>query len=757
MTIAQHAILSHSNFANYLVPMRPNIFAITLIVSSISFFSSCQQEFEEPQISLEGYQIEEGFNLEVVASEPFLDAPVAMDFDDQGRMWVVQMPGYMENMAGDTEHEPTGSIVILEDQDKDGTVDNSKVFLDNLVLPRAIAHVYDGLLYAEPPNLWFVEIENDRPGKRTLVDSLYATEGNVEHQANGLMMNIDNWIYNSRSHFRYRRINDKWIKEVTSFRGQWGITKDNLGRLYYNDNSTQLAGDYVLPNHHIRNPYWQPKGGIGNKLTENQRVYPIQATMVNRGYQPGVLDADSMLVNVTSACGPMVYRGGQFPMIYDQNAFVCVPEANAIKRNILHFDGPYTRGVQAEIGKEFLITTDEAFRPVNLFNGPDGAMYIIDLHRGIIQHQAYMTTYLRDKIAKRGFDTLLGMGRILKVTHTHTQPQNIPDFDELTNEELIQLLEHQNGWVRDRAQQILIREANETTIAEIQAYIRSSDHDLGRTHALYVLEGAGALDVDQLAQTILQGGQQFVVHALKLLTQSDLALSSEKKAALVEALMDRKDPSIDLYLISFIVQDATYDDEQLFSVVNLYDTLLYHDGLISGLKFENDEITLQSGISMSLFERFAEYSKNQSNDEKHWIHRRAVLPSDNRTVGLKLFRNTCAACHGDLGQGTDGLAPPLTNSEYIKGPSKRLAAILLHGMKGPLHVNGQRYEFNAQMPGLLNNPNISVEDLSNLIMYLNNAFGESRWESTQEMIKELRTARPSGQPYTEAELLDITE
>ncbi|MDW3195318.1 MAG: c-type cytochrome [Cytophagales bacterium] len=738
--------------------MRPNIIAITLAFLVPFLFLSCQpEEYQEPKISLEGYQVEEGFNLEVVASEPLLEAPVAMDFDDQGRMWVVQMPGYMENMAGDTEDEPSGSIVILEDLDKDGKVDHSKVFLDDLVLPRAIAHVYGGLLYAEPPNLWFVEIENDLPGKRTLVDSLYATEGNVEHQANGLMMNIDNWIYNSRSHFRYRRINDEWIKEVTSFRGQWGITKDNLGRLYYNDNSTQLAGDYVLPNHHIKNPYWQPKGGIGNKLTDNQRVYPIQATMVNRGYQPGVLDVDSMLVNVTSACGPMVYRGGQFPVAYDQNAFVCVPEVNAVKRNILHFNGPYTKGVQAEIGKEFLVTTDEAFRPVNLFNGPDGAMYILDLHRGIIQHQAYMTTYLRDKIAKRGFDTLLGMGRILKVTHEHSQPLKIPAFDELNTDELILLLEHQNGWIRDRAQHLLIRETDEEVINQVQAYLRSSDNDMGKTHALYVLEANDVIDADQMAQTILRSGPDFVVHALKLMDSMDAALSDEKINALVESLIERKDPSIDLYLISFLARQKQAYNSPLFSLLYDYDTLLYHDGFLSALETADESIDFKSSITSGLFERTVQLVQNQSDDNKHWIHRRAVLPSDNRTVGLKLFREVCAACHGDLGQGSDGLAPPLTNSEYIKGPSRRLAALLLHGMKGPLHVNGQRYEFNAQMPGLLNNPNISDEDLSNLIMYINNAFGESRWESTGEMIKELRSARPSGQPYTEEELLDITE
>ncbi len=258
----------------------------SLLVLSISFVGFKVLSFEEPNISLESYQIEEGFELSIIASEPFLKAPVSMDFDDKGRMWVVEMIGYMPNLEGIGEEEPTGRIAILEDLDKDGVVDHAKVFLDKLVLPRALAHVYGGLLYTDGPKLWFVDIKNDKPGKKTLVDPLYAEGGNVEHSSNGLMMNIDNWIYNANYNFRYQRKKGKWLKEPTSYRGQWGITKDNFGRLYFNTNSTNLKGDYVLPNKVIKNKYFKPN------IAENQRladdwVFPIHETSVNRGYQKG--------------------------------------------------------------------------------------------------------------------------------------------------------------------------------------------------------------------------------------------------------------------------------------------------------------------------------------------------------------------------------------------------------------------------------------------------------------------------------------
>ena len=102
-------------------------FSLSLIVFS------CKPSFNEPQISLEDYKVEEGFELEMVASEPLLTAPVAIDFDTKGRIWVAEMAGFMVNLEGDGEDWPSGSIKILEDLDNDGIMDHAKTFLDSLV------------------------------------------------------------------------------------------------------------------------------------------------------------------------------------------------------------------------------------------------------------------------------------------------------------------------------------------------------------------------------------------------------------------------------------------------------------------------------------------------------------------------------------------------------------------------------------------------------------------------------------------------
>ncbi len=733
------------------------LYAMLIMLS----FVGCSHDFEEPEISLKDYQIEEGFELEVVASEPFLEAPVAIDFDNQGRIWTVEMRGYMQTLSGESEDMPNGVISIMEDQDGDGVADHSKVFLEGLVLPRAIAHVYGGLLYAEPPNLWFVEIENDKPGKKVLVDSLYADEGNVEHQPNGLMMNVDNWIYNARSHFRYQRRNGIWYKEPTSFRGQWGITKDNFGRLYYNNNSTQIIGDYALPNVLIRNEYYTPKYGIGKVLTRNQRVYPLHATLVNRGYEKGVLDADSMLVNVTSSCGPLVYRGGQFPADYDQNAFVCAPEVNLIKRNLLNFDGPVTTATQAWDGKEFLASTDEGFRPVNLFNGPDGGMYVVDMHRGIIQHGAYMTTYLRERLAERGMDKIIGMGRILRVKNTKEGLSEVPDLEGQDTRGLVDLLSHKNGWVRDRAQQLLIHKDKTDGIDWLLGLISNENAGIESVHALYTLKAFDALDRKQLMAIAQHQNVQLASHALVLLAQNQEAQESTE-VEMLNILVQKDNPDLNLYLATYLGSAVKNAGESMVPMVANFITEqsgpLYIDALISSLS--GYEKTFLDYLDKSRVRKEFEASlstvvADREDDKKYWIHERASLGMDDRTHGLQLYRNTCAACHGQAGAGIEGLAPPLEGSEYVKGPVKRLGLVLLHGMKGPLTVSGQRYEFNAQMPGLSANPDMTDQDITDLITYLSNAFGESKREASPALVKSLRDIKPREGAYTEEELLEI--
>jgi mono/diheme cytochrome c family protein len=741
-------------------------FIIFLLV--ILCFSSCKQkEYEEPYVSLENYHIEEGFELSVAASEPFIEAPVSMSFDNQGRIWTVEMKGYMRNLEDTDSELPNGTISILEDWDNDGITDHVKVFLDSLVLPRAIAHVYDGLLYAEPPNLWFVDIEDDKPVNRVLVDSLYSYGGNVEHQPNGLMMNIDNWIYNANSNFRYQRKNGKWVKEPTTYRGQWGISKDNFGRIYYNNNSTQIIGDYVFPNSIINNQYYKPKDALSKQLTNNQRVYPLHRTYVNRGYQKGVLDSDSLLVNVTSACGPLVYRGDQFPTDYLQNAFVCAPEANLIKRNILSFNVDSIAATQAWEGKEFIASTEQGFRPVNLFDGPDGNMYIVDMHRGIIQHKAFLTPYLQKLLAKHKVDTIIGMGRILRASKNNYVKSEIPLVEEMSVSELVKSLQSANGWLRDRAQQRLVFLNNSKSEKLLKELSLNSDNSIATIHALHTLNGIDSLEFEHLFN-IISGNtsSEIIAHGLMLLRDFATSENVTIMQEIIASLQKKNNPEIDLYIAMTLGSWAKISSEAFFPILQelsekYANRSIFQEAIISSLgglekEYQAFLATNNASIEGSLFEDiFEETLANIEDEKKNTIYVQKKTGTDGRTAGYNIYRVTCAACHGFNGEGIDGIAPPLLGSDYVTGPSERLAAIILHGISGPIHVNGELYNFNAPMPGLGNNPEISDKDIVAIITYLNNAFPGAKDRVNIEKVKELRKKTPkSGLMYTEEELLE---
>ncbi|MCM4152712.1 dehydrogenase [Arenibacter sp. N53] len=724
---------------------------------------SCKPSFDEPRISLEDYRVEEGFELEMVASEPLLTAPVAIDFDSKGRIWVAEMAGFMVNLDGDGEDLPSGSIKILEDLDQDGVMDHAKIFLDSLVMPRALALVYGGLLYAESPNLWFVEIENDKPENRVLVDSLYATVGNPEHQPNGLMMNLDNWIYNAKSNFRYQRKNGVWIKEPTTQRGQWGISHDNFGRLYYNNNSTQLLGDHILPNRLVRNKYFVPKKGVDVALTKDQRVYPLHAASVNRGYEEGVLNQDSLLVNVTAACGPLVYRGGMFPVGYDQNVFVCVPEVNLIKRNILSFYGDRIEAKQAWQGKEFLASTDEGFRPVNLANGPDGNMYVVDMHRGVIQHYAFLSPYLKKISAQKKLDTILDYGRILRVRSKDKPARSIPDLETFSGSQLVESLKDTNGWVRDRAQQYLIHKNNRETLPELKELALDNNSPLAQLHALYVLKGLNALSFDFLIDMIQNAGPEASSHAIVLLEDFASEINVPRAKILFSEAMNRNEPMLDLYLSSTLGIWAKYDQEVFFPLIyNLSskysDKKIYQEAIVSGSEDVINSLDSQLGQFESLKNSdFAslttESMERKVNDKPNYIYSSKIARADSRTNGAILFRQICASCHSSSGEGIQGLAPPLLGSEYISTHLEQLGLIILHGLKGPLTIKGELYDENHQMPGLKYNKNLSDKDISDIISYVTNAFSVNPKGLKPEKIKELREIKSKdGMEYTEEEL-----
>lgn len=745
---------------------------VFLSVHGLLFCCCRRGDTPVPPFETAAYSLSDSFRLDLIAAEPLLDAPVAIAFDERGRIWAAEMRGYMTDLDNSGENQPLGRISILEDVDSDGVMDRRRTFLDSLVLPRALALVYGGLLYAEPPNLWFVEIINDLPGARTLVDSAYAPGGNVEHQPNGLLIAMDNWIYSAKSDRRYRRKNGRWLFEKTHFRGQWGITQDAFGQLFYNDNSNQLQGDWVLPNALLRNRFFEPSTGFNLQICTDQRVYPLHPTAVNRGYETGTLDSTGRLLNVTSACGPLIYRGGQFPPSFNGNAFVCAPEANLVKRNV--FDPPASLRLQARqayAGREFLAAADPGFRPVNLNEGPDGCLYIVDMHRGIIQHKTYMTAYLREQILNQRLDTIAGCGRIFRVIHIGKSRQMPPRMDRANTTQLAQLLGHPNAWVRDKARQLLIDRADTGAVPLLRQLASDATVPQRQLQALWTLEGLdapGAALLNQVAATATH--PRVTMAALHLLEHGKQTTQNHQATiAVFEKLYIRRDSVVDLALCLYagplgkVAPEPVYDLLIRLAYRYARDTL-FQEAIVSGASEQEAPFLAflqQKTPSTSLpFLKKALHNADaarRANRPAAWTLEQQPY-KDKLTAGLKLYQSWCGACHGPTGQGTPNLAPPLDGSEFVHGNPDKLALIVLHGLHGPVTVKGRRYQFNAPMPGLAANPECSDADLAATLTFVRNAFSHEPLQISAEKIKALRRVKPAnGETFSVEEVSSFEE
>jgi mono/diheme cytochrome c family protein/glucose/arabinose dehydrogenase len=471
--------------------------------------------------ALKTIQVAPGYRLEIAAADPLVGDPVAITFGPDGRLWVVEMRGFMPNPDGKGEDAKVGTVAVLEDTDHDGRMDKRTVFLDGLVLPRALALVGDGVLVAEPPHLWFARDTNGDgvADEKIEVASDYGAADNPEHTANGLYRAMDNWIYSANHTVRFRyRGNAKFDREFTIMRGQWGLSQDDDGRLFYNTNSDPLRYDAVPSHYFTRQPGLTDPAGLNVQIVPAKlRIWPARVTPgVNRGYQ--TLDATGRITAMTAACAPLVYRGNLLPDLQGE-VFVAEPSGNLIKRITLDRQGDLLAGHNTYEDTEFIASTDERFRPVNLVDGPDGGLYIVDMYRGIIQHRIYLTTYLRQQIESRGLAEGMGMGRIYRVVPARADLARPAPFD-LSKETSIQLvarLASPNGWMRDTAQRLLVERHDAASIPLLrELVINAKASHLARLHALWTLEGVDGLDRSTLLAALGDPNTNVCAAAIRL-------------------------------------------------------------------------------------------------------------------------------------------------------------------------------------------------------------------------------------------------
>ena len=499
-----------------------------------------------PAEALKSFRIQPGFHIDIVASEPLVHDPVALTFGADGRVWVVEMSGYMPNVDGVGEDEPVGKIVVLEDTHGDGHLNRRVVFADRLVLPRALALVRDGLLVAEPPHLWLYEIlEGNRAGRRSELARDLGNNYNPQGQANGLMRGLDNWIYCACYPARFRNVDGEWQTGPTIQRGEWGIAQDDFGRLVYNSNEDQFRVDLIPAEYLLRNPNYRSALGINVDPIHDQTVWPVHVTPgVNRGYWKGILRPNGTLAKTTAACAPLIYRGTNFPPQYRDNAFVCEPAGNLIIRDVLvEQEGQFT-GRKAYEHEDFLASTDERFRPTSLYNGPDGALYIVDFYHGVLEHRLSLTTYLRRQILTRHLERPLGLGRIYRVYYGENPPVR-QTLAGLSSAQLVPKLDSPTGWVRDTAQRLLVERADASVAAALREQTLQSSDPVTQIHSAWTLEGMDQLDLPTVLRLMTAAQPKVRAAAVRL---SERFLRGPAASQLVSNLLAlaRTDKSVEV-------------------------------------------------------------------------------------------------------------------------------------------------------------------------------------------------------------------
>jgi mono/diheme cytochrome c family protein/glucose/arabinose dehydrogenase len=491
-----------------------------------------------PEEAMKAFAVEKGFRIELVASEPMIESPVAMSFDDQGRLYVCEMRGYMHDLNGAGEKEPTGRVSLLEDTDGDGRMDKATAFLDGVVMPRAVMAVNGGALIAVPPQLLFCKDTNGdgvADVKEVVATDFGTLGGQPEHMANSPVWAMDNSIWCAGYSSRLKLRSGTWMKDVGLGRGQWGLCQDDHGRLYFNYNSDMLRADLLPTEAFARNPLLRNATSINAKLAADQTLYASHPTPgVNRGYDAKTLSADGRLTKPTATCGALIYRGDAFPAAYRGNAFVPEPAANLVKRFTMSETDGIPKATNTAKGKEFLTSTDERFRPVQAANGPDGALYLVDLYRGIIQHQSFLTHYLIANIEARKLQQPFNQGRIWRIV---PDPKERPPIMKVSKD--VKMLTHENGWVRDTAQRLIVESGDASAVPALKAMLKHG-HALARLHALWTLDGLAAITPDILRVVLKDSDAQVRAAAVRIaprdLAPDLIALTAEKDALVLAHL-----------------------------------------------------------------------------------------------------------------------------------------------------------------------------------------------------------------------------
>jgi putative membrane-bound dehydrogenase-like protein len=480
-----------------------------------------------PAQALKTFRLAAGFRIELFAAEPDVRDPVAMAFDEDGRAWVVEMADYPLG-------PPSGRLRVLEDTDGDGRADRSTLVASGLSFPTGVLPWRGGVLVTAAPEILFLKDE-DGDGKADRREVVFTgfVEGNPQHRVNGLQFGIDGWVYgaNGDSGGRVRRVagaDEKPVSirgadfrfrpdysglEPVSGQSQFANTFDDWGHRFINNNPNHIRHPVLPMSYLTDNPRFSPGSLESSPSDHGQRVFPISRL------EPRFNDPHTA-GHFTSACSVTIYRGTAFPPEFRGNAFTCEPVHNLVHRDILVPSGVTFVARRGEENGEFLASTDNWFRPVNLCAGPDGALYVVDMYRAVVEHPQWIPLEIQRKINLRAGED---RGRIYRIVHESSRPSARPRLGGAPAAELVALLEHPDAWWRTTAQRLLVERRDPACAEPLRALARGSKVALARVHALWTRAALGVLGAGEVAAALGDPDPGVREHALRM---SEVFLSS---------------------------------------------------------------------------------------------------------------------------------------------------------------------------------------------------------------------------------------
>ena len=661
-----------------------------------------------------------GYHIEPVLTEPAIQQPGAISFDGNGRMYVLELRSYMLTADSKDELEPTSRISRWEDKNNDGVYETGTTFVDKLVFPRfVLPYGKDCILAMESDadNVYkYTDTNGDgKADKKELFTTKYGRSGNVEHQQAFMHYGMDNWLYSTVNAFRVRETPNGVIREKTGFnRAQWGITHDDDGKLWFQGGASGLPSYFQFPiqygNFEVPNEFakgFDVPWGAAVKIADMQ------------GGMDEVRQPDGSLKHVTGSAGNDVYRGDRLPESLKGQYFYGEPVARIVRQiNPVVSEGLTTlHNVFQEQQSEFVRSTDPLFRPVDMTTAPDGTLYITDMYHGIIQEGQWTQkgTYLRTKIEQYQLDKVVGLGRIWRITYDGKErDKKQPRMYAETSAQLVKHLEHPNGWWRDAAQQLLVLRKDLSVVPVLEKMVLKSKNQLARTHALWSLEGLGALKTGTVQKLLADANPRLRVQALRasetLYKAGDKSLEADYKRSLT-------DPNADVTVQAMLSAKFLKLPDLQASIKN---TL---------------EINKAAGVKL-VGEQILTPPKPRNNGPFGG----AGLSSEQQAVvdrGAVIYNELCSQCHGNNGMGTPAgngklLAPALAGSARMQAHPEYAVRVVLHGMDGA--IDGKTYAGNM----MASMKEQSDEWVADVISYIRNGLSNDASLITPQQVATIR-------------------